>query len=94
MTSLIESFGITVIVAAGNSKLDSCTIVPANVASAITVAAMDIASKFQPESNNTDVTYSWSNTGQCISVFAPGVDIFSACGGAGKTLYLLPRASV
>ena len=81
--SLIQDFGITVIVAAGNSRIDSCTIVPANVDSAITVAAMDIADKFEADLQNTDVTYSWTNTGQCISLFAPGVDIFSACGGTG-----------
>ena len=86
--SLVEDFGITVIVAAGNSRVDSCSIVPANVGSAITVAAMDIADKFEAEANNTDVTYSWTNTGQCISLFAPGVDIFSACGGAGMLCYL------
>jgi subtilisin family serine protease len=28
--------------------------------------------------------YRWSNTGACIDIFAPGVDIFAACGGAKR----------
>ena len=28
--------------------------------------------------------YRWDNTGPCIDVFAPGVDIYSACGGASR----------
>lgn len=28
--------------------------------------------------------YRWSNTGPCVDVFAPGVDIYSACGGQSR----------
>jgi subtilisin family serine protease len=28
--------------------------------------------------------YSWSNTGACVKLFAPGVDIYGACGGASR----------
>lgn len=86
---LIDTYKITVVVAAGNSRVDSCTIVPANVASAITVAAVDAAGKFDEDTADADLMYSWSNTGSCISIFAPGVDIFSACGGPGKVLTVL-----
>ena len=76
-----------VVVAAGNSKADSCTIAPANVPDAITVAATDLTYKFSPNyADNMDCLYSYSNTGSCISLFAPGVDIYAACGGASAHL--------
>lgn len=31
-----------------------------------------------------DTLYRWSNTGSCVDVFAPGVEIFGACGGASE----------
>ena len=85
---LIDNYNITAVVAAGNSKVDSCTIAPANVGSAITVAAVDLSNKFLGNTlHSQDELYSWDNTGACIDVFAPGVDIVAACGGASELLY-------
>lgn len=86
VTSLISNYKITTIVAAGNSQVDSCTISPANVPEAITVAATDLSNKFSGDtSKSVDQLYSWDNTGACISVFAPGVDILAACGGTSES---------
>ena len=65
--------GVTVVVAAGNGNalgqgVDACTVVPAGVPAAITVGATD----------DRDHRASWSNTGPCVDLFAPGVAITSS----------------
>src|SRR5439155_14407216 len=65
--------GVTYAVAAGNgdglgNPLDACTVSPARVGSALTVAATDYS----------DIRASWSNIGSCVDLFAPGVTIHSA----------------
>jgi subtilisin family serine protease len=84
--ALVDAYGITVVVAAGNAQLDSCTVSPANVDSAITVAATDIPNKYERSSGKPqqDVTYFWGNMGSCLDIFAPGVQIYSVCGGAKR----------
>ena len=37
-----------------------------------------------PAAGDPEDIYRWSNTGPCIDIFAPGVDIFSACGGPSR----------
>merc|ERR1719221_2376771 len=65
--------GVTVVVAAGNNgrsdQPDACAYAPANIPQAITVASITISA---------DQRSSFSNTGSCIDIFAPGSDIFSA----------------
>jgi subtilisin family serine protease len=65
--SLIAS-GVTVVVAAGNNADDACNYSPASTADAITVGATTVLDAFA----------SFSNTGPCIDVNAPGQDITSA----------------
>lgn len=85
VTNLIQKHGITVVVATGNSRIDACTITPANVNGTIAVAGSDASNKFSPsEPGDTEMMYEYDNTGKCVDVFAPGVDIMAACGGAGK----------
>ena len=61
--------GITVVVAAGNSNVDACTVSPAsNKVSALTVGA----------TTSTDARASYSNYGSCLDMFAPGSNITSA----------------
>jgi subtilisin family serine protease len=65
--------GVSYAVAAGNGDFigreqNACNYSPARVAEAITVGA----------TNNTDTKASWSNYGDCVDIFAPGVSITSA----------------
>ena len=59
---------ITYAVAAGNSGANACNYSPARVTNAITVGA----------TSNTDQRPSWSNYGNCLDLFAPGVSITSS----------------
>lgn len=60
--------GISVVTAAGNTDADSCGFSPASEPTSITVAA----------SNIDDTRPTFSNSGECVDMFAPGQDILSA----------------
>lgn len=60
--------GISVVVAAGNTKEDACFTEPASAADAIAVGA----------TNKRDQVADFSNYGGCVSMFAPGVRVRSA----------------
>ncbi|RYP04154.1 hypothetical protein DL764_004653 [Monosporascus ibericus] len=59
--------GMTVVVSAGNNGHNACELSPAGVKEVITVGSID----------RDDKRPVWSNWGECLNVFAPGVDIFS-----------------
>ncbi|KAK9798184.1 hypothetical protein WJX73_010803 [Symbiochloris irregularis] len=83
VTSLVEQYNITVVVAAGNQASNSCIFSPAHSPNAITVGATDSTNKFSAVGNE-DLLYSYTNTGPCVSLFAPGVNILGACGGPSR----------
>jgi PKD repeat protein len=60
--------GVTYVVAGVNQGDDACNYSPARVREALTIGA----------TNRTDGKASWSNYGDCIDLFAPGVSITSA----------------
>ncbi|MEP7795259.1 S8 family serine peptidase, partial [Sanguibacter sp. 25GB23B1] len=60
--------GVTAVVAAGNDSVDACSVSPARVPQAITVAASDSA----------DRQAYFTNIGACVDLYAPGVLIPSA----------------
>lgn len=61
--------GIVVSVAAGNSNDDASNYIPAAAPDALTIGA----------SNSNDGRASFSNYGTVVDMYAPGVDIWSAC---------------
>jgi hypothetical protein len=63
--------GVTVSVAAGNSRSDACNFNPAWAPSAITVGASYVTS-------GRDQRAGFSNFGKCVDIFAPGVGTLSA----------------
>lgn len=67
--------GIHVVVAAGNSSADACNYSPARVLDAITVGA----------TTSSDSRASYSNTGSCLDLFAPGSSITSTWLGSTAT---------
>jgi subtilisin family serine protease len=68
--------GVTYAIAAGNESQDACNTSPARIAEAIGVGA----------SSRADARASFSNTGACVDVFAPGLDITSARVGGGQAV--------
>ncbi|KAJ3162628.1 hypothetical protein HDU86_003601, partial [Geranomyces michiganensis] len=75
--------GITVVAAAGNDAVDACGSSPANLAKVITVAAATM----------TDSRAAFSNSGACVTIFAPGVGIRSSWPTAGGTPGATPAAT-
>lgn len=63
----LVSFGMHVIVAAGNSNQDACNFSPASESSVITVGA----------TTQQDTLASFSNWGTCVNILAPGTNIKS-----------------
>jgi subtilisin family serine protease len=69
MVSQCSSAGIHVVVSAGDGSGDACKASPASAPQAITVGATE------KSSNNVA---SFSNTGSCVKIYAPGRDIIAA----------------
>eukprot|EP01024_Parvocaulis_polyphysoides_P059895 TRINITY_DN6498_c0_g1_i4.p1 TRINITY_DN6498_c0_g1~~TRINITY_DN6498_c0_g1_i4.p1 ORF type:complete len:561 (-),score=33.17 TRINITY_DN6498_c0_g1_i4:338-1900(-) len=91
---MVWNQGIVFVVASGNSNQNvqnvqtSCDISPAHMSDVITVAASNLQEKFGfqrlVKTDNVESVYFESNTGPCVDIFAPGVDIYAACGGYAR----------
>jgi len=78
------SRGITVVVAAGNEASDACLYSPARVPAAITVAA----------SSRVDQFASFSNSGGCVDLVAPGSEIKSAVSSSNSATAIYSGTSM
>lgn len=76
--------GVTYTLAAGNDSQDACNYSPARTLEAITVGATGI----------DDNKASFSNTGTCMDLFAPGVEITSASNGSDAATATLSGTSM
>ena len=72
--SALATAGVTVVVAAGNSSVDACTVSPARAPGALAVAATDASDGFA----------AFANRGSCVALAAPGVGIESAWIGSDR----------
>lgn len=71
--ALATSLGVPIVAAAGNESSNACHTSPASSVHAITVAASD----------RWDRAAYMSNYGECVNIYAPGIDVLSAwIGGA------------
>ncbi|MFF3862297.1 S8 family serine peptidase [Streptomyces sp. NPDC002209] len=70
----VTNAGVLPVVAAGNSAKDACGVSPASAGLVVTVAA----------TNQWDEETSFSNWGQCVTLYAPGQAIVSAKLGGGS----------
>lgn len=76
--------GVFFVVAAGNEANNACNSSPASAVNAITVGATDI-----------DDNLAWfSNTGSCVNILAPGVEILSAWIGNRKSTNVISGTSM
>jgi len=78
------SQGVIMVVAAGNDNRDACNYSPASTPQAITVAASD----------NRDNKATFSNFGNCVHVFGPGVGITSAWIGSTSAVNTISGTSM
>ena len=74
------SAGVVFVVAAGNEDTDACSKSPASAPNAITVSALDDR---DGSLDNNDSFASFSNSGTCVDMIAPGVLIESTWKGGG-----------
>lgn len=80
----LVSAGFTVVAAAGNSNVDACTQSPGRASGLVTVAASD----------NADAKASFSNTGACVALWAPGTAIASAGIASASTVVSMSGTSM
>jgi subtilisin family serine protease len=76
--------GVVMAVAAGNDGLNACNYSPARAANAITVGS----------TTSTDARSTFSNTGTCVDIFAPGSSITSSWIGSSTAITSISGTSM
>lgn len=81
----IVEMGIPVVVAAGNADSNACRFSPASAHGALVIGALD---------DRTDSAATFTNWGECVSAFAPGVNVESVSISDDQTPVLYSGTSV
>jgi len=76
--------GIHFAISAGNEGKDACQYSPASVQGALTVGA----------TNSDDTIASYSNTGSCVDIYAPGTNIISLWNTSKTSTHILSGTSM
>ena len=82
--TIISQAGLPFVVAAGNDNVDACLVSPARLAVAITVGAVD----------KTDTISTFSNSGPCVDILAPGEAILSSYIGSSSASAIMTGTSM
>ena len=82
--TIISEIGLPFVVAAGNDDTDACLVSPARVSVAITVGS----------TNKNDILSSFSNSGPCVDMLAPGEMILSSYIGSTTTTATMSGTSM
>ncbi|KAF2456978.1 peptidase S8/S53 domain-containing protein [Lineolata rhizophorae] len=86
LTAMVDA-GVHGAAAAGNSNTDACTMTPGSLGGdgpLVSVGASDI---------DDEIAY-FSNTGPCVDVYAPGVDVLSAWRGSSSATNVISGTSM
>ena len=76
--------GVSYAIAAGNSNANACNSSPARVGAGTDNGVMTVAAVDSGENEA-----SWSNYGNCVDIWAPGVSILSTRRGGGRSRHPL-----
>ena len=76
-TTLIEKFGVTLVIAAGNDGQNACKSSPGRVKSALTIGASCVGADPEFCGGPVDSVASWSSFGNCVDLYAPGDYVLS-----------------
>ncbi|KAB2574152.1 putative serine protease protein [Lasiodiplodia theobromae] len=85
----LAAAGVHTVVAAGNSNTNACTQSPSAVGGTGSSTVLSIGA-----STIGDAVASFSNTGPCVDVFAPGQDVISASNSGASTYRSLSGTSM
>ncbi|KAG1439152.1 hypothetical protein G6F56_012386 [Rhizopus delemar] len=84
LNELVLTFGIPVFAAAGNAGTDACFFTPSSNPNVFTVGA----------TNEQDQVARFSNSGECVAIYAPGSNIASAFVGGSESFKSMDGTSM